>query len=430
MSNNKGNSKGGFQLWHLVNFFFGLIWPGMFYVLAQTYIMEITGSAADAGLVMGIIGLGALAAPVFGGLADRYRAHRPIQILAFSIAAVGIFIMGFAENEMFFMLAAILVGVGLSPGIMINNVYALASGLSKEAEAASVASLQRMMFIGQIVGGFAIAGLLQSGLSFKVLFAINAGVALICMLLAVFGARSVAARVAEVAAKRVEKANADAPAGKFSLGDIFKSTFGLVLLAIFLNHLGWTGIVGQYTNFFKGAFGIDPSVTSSVNSIAVLLSLVVIGFAGKWMGKSGPLPVASVGMALRVVLALALAAIGWALGGVSGALVLPLLVWTAFRLVNPLIELANPVLAARTAVGGATQAQALMTAAFALAIALGNFLNGQLAENFGWMALPWQTVVFCTLAFLVTHFGIRPRLKEGSNEPDPEMLLIAIEMDE
>lgn len=130
------------------------------------------------------------------------------------------------------------------------------------------------------------------------------------MLLAVFAARGIAACVAEVAVKRVEKANGAAPAGKFSLGDVFKSTFGLALLAIFLNHLGWTGVISQYTNFFKGAFGSDPSITSSVNSVAVLLSLVVIGFAGKWMGKSGPVPVASVGVVLRVVLALALAAIG------------------------------------------------------------------------------------------------------------------------
>lgn len=428
MSTNQ--DRGGFQLWHLINFFFGLIWPGMFFVLAQTYIMEVTGSAADAGLVMGMIGMGALATPVFGGLADRYRAHRPIQIIAFGMAAVGMLIMGFTQDEMFFVLAAILVGVGLSPGVTINNVYALASGLSKDAEAASVASLQRMIFLGQVLGGFAIAGLLQSGLSFEVLFAICAGVAVICLLLALFTARGAAARVADQAAKRVEKANEAAPPGKFSLGDLFKSTFGLALLAIFLNHLGWTGVVGQYTNFFNGAFGIDPSVTSSVNSIAVLLGLVVIGFAGKWMGKAGPVPVASVGMALRAALALALAAIGWAMGGASGALVLPLLVWTTFRLVNPLIELSNPVLAARTAVGGATQAQAVMSAVFALAISLGNFLNGQLAENFGWLALPWQTIVFCSLAFLVTYFGIRPRLKEGSNEPEPEMLLVTVEMDE
>ena len=61
MSNDTLNeTQGGFQPWHLINLFFGLMWPGMFFVLVQTYVLEVTGSAADAGLVMGIIGLGAL----------------------------------------------------------------------------------------------------------------------------------------------------------------------------------------------------------------------------------------------------------------------------------------------------------------------------------------------------------------------------------
>ena len=98
-------------------------------------------------------------------------------------------------------------------------------------------------------------------------------------------------------------------------------------------------------------------------------------------------------------------------------------------MLGPLIDMAYPVLAARTAVGGAAQAQAILTAALALAITIGNFLAGQLAENIGWLALPCQTVVFCSLAFLVIRFGIAPRLKEGSNVPDPEMLMAAIEMD-
>ena len=71
-----------------------------------------------------------------------------------------------------------------------------------------------------------------------------------------------------------------------------------------------------------------------------------------------------------------------------------------------------------------------MIASLALAGALGNLLSGQLAENIGWLALPWQTVVFCTLAFLVVRFGIAPRLGEGSNEPEPEMLLAVIKMEE
>ena len=424
--------QGGFQPWHLINFFFGLMWPGMFFVLVQTYVLEVTGSAADAGLVMGIIGLGALATPVFGGLADRYRAHRPAQVLAFSMIIAGILLMGFAQDRMFFVLAAILIGFGLAPGSMISNVYAVASGLSQEAEARTVASLKRMTFMGQILGGLAIAGLLFVDLPFQVLFLISAGVAAACLFLAWFTTRSVAAQVAELAGQRVEKAHKAAAPGKFSLGDILKSTFGLVLLAVFLNQQGWSGLFSQFINFFSGAFGITPSITSVVNSVAILINLFIIGWVGAWMGKAGPVPVASAGIGLRAALALALAAVGWAFGGTSGAIamVLPLLVWVALRQLIPLVGMSAPVLAARTAPGGAAQAQALLIAVFALSSAFGSLLSGQLAENVGWLALPRQTVVFCALAFLVVRFGIAPRLGEGSNEPEPEMLLMATEMEE
>ncbi len=418
---------GGFELWHLIAFFFGFLWPAMFYVLTQTYVLDVTGSAADAGLILGIMGMGALAAPIFGSLADRYRAHRPIQIFSLALAIVGILIMGFAQDTLFFTLAAIMVGVGLAPVAVINTVYVVAAGHSPEAEGRALGSIQRMMFLGVILGGFAIAWLLglqkQGVVAYSLLFALSAAVLSLALLLAIFATRKVAARVGEMAAKRAEKAITDAPPGKFSLSDMLKSTFGLGLLVIFLTHIGWIGVVGQYVNFLNGAFGIDPSISSSVNSIAVFLSLFVIGFTGKWLGKAGPVPVLTAGMVGRIIGALAFIAVGWALGGAPLAAILALIIWVGLRMINPFIEMGNPVLAARTAVGGAAQAQALMVAVFALAISLGNILAGQLAERVGWMALPWQTIIFIALGYLVMVFGVRPRLqKEGDNTPDPEML--------
>ena len=289
-----------------------------------------------------------------------------------------------------------------------------------------------MLFAGTIIGGFAVAGLLQlqkeGHLSWSTLFLICAGVVGLALLLTMFATREVAARVSELAVERAERAASEAPAGKFRLRDVFGSTFGLMLLVVFLNHLGWIGISGQYVNYLNGAFDIDRSLATSVNSVGVLLSLVVIGLVGKWIGEAGPVPALSTGILSRVVMAFALVVIGWLIGDESGAVALPLLVWIGLRMVNPFIELANPVLAARTSVGGAAQAQALMVAIIALAISLGNILNGQLAERVGWNALPWQTIKFCSLAFLVSHFAIRPRLPEGTNEPDPELLLVEREI--
>ncbi|HFQ93252.1 MAG TPA: MFS transporter [Anaerolineae bacterium] len=422
------SNEGGFELWYLISFFFGLLWPAMFYVLTQTYVLDVTGSAASAGLVLAIMGLGAVAAPVFGSLADRYRAHRPIQIFSLVLVIGGILIMGFAQDELFFTLAAIMVGVGLAPVSVINTVYVVAAGHSPEVEARVLGWVQRMTFAGVILGGFVIGGLLQlraqGVVSYATLFVICAAAMGVALLLAIFATRDVAARVAKLAAQRAEQANQEAPPGKFSLGEMLKSTFGLGMLVIFLVHVGWIGMAGQYVNFLNGAFGVNPAVASSVNSVAVFLSLFVIGFTGKWLGGAGPVPVLTAGMVGRAIGALAMLAVGWLLGGAGGtAVALALLVWVALRLINPFTEMGNPVLAARTALGGAAQAQAVMIAIFALAITVGNILAGQLAERIGWLALPWQTIIFSILAFLVIWFGVRPRLAAGDNKPDPEMLM-------
>ncbi len=428
-----GKRRGAFRSWHLINFFFGLLWPGMLYVLTQTFVLEVTGSAADAGLVMAMIGLGALATPVFGSLADRYRAHRPLQLVALALILGGILIMAFAADDIFFTLAAILVGVGLAPVATLSTVYVVAAGMDPEDEAAAMASLQRMTFIGSILGGFLIAGLLQlqqSGIvDYTALFLINAAIVAATFVLAFATTREPARIVAEVAARRsLEREQQVAEQGQ-SLGQLLRSPFGLTLLVVFLNHVGWVGMVGQFVNFLDGAFGIDRSITSSVNSLAMLASLPVIGIVGRWMGKAGPVPVLSVGTAGRVLGGGAMIALGWVLGGSGGAIALPLIVWVALRLVGPLTDLANPVLTARTTTGGAAQAQSATIAVFALALAVGNVIAGQIAERFGWAAVPWQTVFFTGLAFLVVTFWLRPQIPEGSNVAAPEDVLTEIELE-
>lgn len=180
---------GGFQPWYLMNLFSALLWPGVFAVLLQTYALKITGSAADTGLIMGIGGIGALLSPVFGNIADRYRAHRPLQILAWAIVATSIATLAFSVNEMVFLVAALCFGVGMAPAGMISTVYVVGAGLSQESESRAMGAFQRMYFVGSVLGGFMVAGLLRSGLSDTVMFLICAGIAVICLFLALFTTR-------------------------------------------------------------------------------------------------------------------------------------------------------------------------------------------------------------------------------------------------
>jgi hypothetical protein len=64
----------------------------------------------------------------------------------------------------------------------------------------------------------------------------------------------------------------------------------MTILAILLVYGGWQALNGQYSNYFYGAFGIEPELSASANSLGALLGIVTVGFFAKWLAKSGALP--------------------------------------------------------------------------------------------------------------------------------------------
>jgi len=66
------------------------------------------GSAADVGLVMAAISLGGLTAPLWGGLADRYRLHRWLLAGGCVVTALGMALLPFTTTR------AAWLGLGLS----------------------------------------------------------------------------------------------------------------------------------------------------------------------------------------------------------------------------------------------------------------------------------------------------------------------------
>lgn len=407
--------------WNLL--FFGLFWPGISAVLIPQYIVAVTGSAADAGVVMGIIGLGALLAPVFGHLNDAYDLHRATQVGGYAIVTAGLLLMGNAEDEMLFFVSASMIGIGLAGAALSNTVYITGGNLDPETEAKALSRNLLMLMGGAVLGGFLVAGLLQLDVEPSTLFAIVALIPATGFFLSILLTRQVAKRVRMVKELRSRDVQSEEP--RLAFRQVIVSAFGLTLLIVFLNHLGWSAIVQQYANFLEGAFGIDQSLSASVNSIAVGVSLVIVSATGRWAGRTSPVLPNSVGIGLRVGLAVGLLLVAALIDPVVASI--PLALWVGFRFANPLIEVTNPALAARTAPIGAAQAQAFLTVAFALAITVGSGLGGGVAEEFGWAAAPWVTVIACGLALLLSVFGLAPRLKGPTAEPVPSELVVAQE---
>jgi hypothetical protein len=65
----------------LISFLLAIVWVGIHPVLVPTFVISQTGSATDVALVLSLMSLGALAVPLLTGVADKYRAHREVQLI-------------------------------------------------------------------------------------------------------------------------------------------------------------------------------------------------------------------------------------------------------------------------------------------------------------------------------------------------------------
>jgi predicted MFS family arabinose efflux permease len=408
----------GFKVWFLGFLTINMVWVGIMPVLVPTYILEKTGSAAEVGVMMAIMALGALAVPMFTGSAEKYRSYRQIQLIAFVLMAAGFFLIGITERPLLFGLAALMTGAGMGGAHVFYTVYVVGGRYSKEAEALGLGWLNRTMVIGQFVGAALISGMLFVKLSFQLMFTITAGIVIIGLLIASVTTKSLAERVIEVSDQIAnEKTKMDEKPSRHHWHETLFSKFGLVLLAVFLTHAGWQALNGQYSNYFKGAFGIEPQLAASTNSIAALLTLAVIGVYAAWLAKSGPLSLFNFMSIGRTLGAFVLVALAFILGSNANTfMIIPLVVYLLMSLLRPLHDLSSASLAARTSPGGAAQAQGIMIVSISLAIAVGNLIGGEVAQNLGWMWVPAITAAMCGSAFLIGLYGRRYRPKPVPDE--------------
>jgi DHA1 family tetracycline resistance protein-like MFS transporter len=81
------------------------------------------GSAADVGLVMAAISLGGLTAPLWGGLADRYRLHRWLLAGGCVATALGIALLPFTITRAAWLGLALLQGLGVAGATTVANLF-------------------------------------------------------------------------------------------------------------------------------------------------------------------------------------------------------------------------------------------------------------------------------------------------------------------
>lgn len=389
-------SIGTFELWKLAQVAVGLVAIGGLMFLIPLAIVEQGGTPADAGAVVALAGALGLLGPFLGGFADRFRAYRMVQLGSLGLLSLSALVFSFATEELTWLVAAALLGVGMAGLSVANPTLVVGAGFDEEHQAKSLSLLQMSVPVGQVIGLAAVAGMSALGVSISVMFLVLAGIGAALTLVVAAVNKPAVERLANVPR---EAAPADAP--PVTLRAIFISQFGLVLGLTVLIFMSASAIEGQYPNYMQQAFDIDPSVSAGALSLIVLCMIPVFVLTGRWTARSGPRAPFIMSAVVRTGAGVLLLMLPKESG------VLALIVFGIIMLAHPLLELNAATLAATTSPIGAGPGQGAVGASLAVAAMLAAILAGWLANAAGFASLALITAITAAVASAIALVFLR-----------------------
>lgn len=377
-------SVGRYELWMLAQAALGFVAYGGVLFLIPLHVLAEGGTPADTGSVVALIGVLGLAGPFVGGIADRFGAYRSLQIGSLTLTGLAALMFAFAREPLMWLVAAGLLGLGMSGTVVINTTFVVGAGFDHDTQSRKLALLQLSLPAGQVLGLAAVSALANAGLTIRTMLIIMGTAGLLFTAGIAFLNRSAAQRVLSAAAPTTRP---EEPAPRASLRAVVLSQFGLTLLLTFLIFAGSEGIESQYASYMDAVFDIDAEVSAAALSVIMLITIPLYLVAGRWSAAFGP----------RVPFLVSAA--GRALAGL-GLLLLPGSAWTAALIlfaitmfVFPLFELTAAVLASKNSPIGQGAAQGGSMAAYAMGSIVGAIVAGWMADTYGFASLAWIALV-------------------------------------
>ncbi len=411
------SNESAFQLWMFSNVAVGAGFSAFVALLVPPYITQATGSASEAGVVMALMSLAAVAGPVFGGIADRYKAHRQVMVGGMVAMTLALLAFGVASGDSEFQIIdALIMGLGVAGVSAVAPVFIVSAGLSEALQARRLTAFSVAFPAGQVAGGMMLAAAAQAEWSFSQRFYLGTVILGICTVIVWFtsGAPSQAIVLDDESDDQDDDVDQTRRTG---IAGVLFSLFGLYVLVLILSSVASNGINSQIANILPNLYGIDETTTSSLISLAGLLNIALFFVAGKAMTKYGPLTPYLAGNVMRF----GGAAFLGLLGLMNDAPVL--LVAAAMQLLYqgaPFARLPQNVLAVRFAPIPSGQANGWVIAGSALGSFFGSLLGGWLADEVGFNAINWMGAVAAGAGVALLILVIAPinKSRYGDDEAD------------
>jgi MFS family permease len=354
------------QLWSVSQASIGIVqWIGIAILFGPT-ILERTGSGLLVGQAMLILGLSGLVAPMLGGLADKFHAHRPMLRFALlcHISALALLLYP-AQCDSYYWLIALLFGLGSNLLFVLNPTFAVKLNPNSSDKAKSLKLLFQLQMLGVVIAG-SVVGLMDL-LDYSTNLQISA---LLILDICCFTILCLNPPAPLPCHRSEADTHENATHGRTWL---LWLTF---IFTTFISMFVGSNMVEMGPLIINKGFSIELSNSAFGMALSALVTIFALVPAGKWMERHG-----SIGLWLLTVLINLIVGVSiWAMFGHSLLSLLPMSL-IIFSIINgawndislaALADELSPMTPAAT--------QGLVAAAISLGFAIGTFIVGWLFE--------------------------------------------------
>jgi MFS family permease len=374
--------------WFLAYACLGIVQGGMLPLLLPLS----AGGSAHAGTIVGVMNLAGMSAPFWGHLADRRRLHRKVLLTGLFAVLVPLLLMPAPLSLPVKAGLAAVLGLGFAAANTVANMF-IVEVRPREEWDARIGAFQALSGAGQVVG-LLIAGVI--GGRYALAFAFSAVLV------------ATALPIAWLTLRRVQlpipvprnATTAHPPVGgegwaaspqrlhhlptwqglRFAIREM-EMPFARLLLVWFLAFVAISAVLTMFPLALIRMFATPHSVPATTYAFAAAVSLGIYPVAAALAKKRGAALLLRIGLTLRTV-AIVLLAAAFAAG--FGGEPLALIGFVILVLVWPLLGVSGTTLAAQLATGEKGEALGLFNASSALAGAIGAFAGGWGMETFGY----------------------------------------------
>lgn len=403
------------ELWMVSNLAMGAATTAFLSLLVPPFVLAQTGSALRSGIVLAVVGLAAVSSPLWGKLADKHHAHRPLYLLSMIGMTLSFLILALdAGIDWYSPIFGILLGVSMAAQGTISSVFIIGADLPTHIKNRQITVTNLAMPLGQVVGAVAIALGQWAGFGYIGLFWLATIILAIFTVCTVIGIAKPVARLKEAEAKRQDSTAAQPEASTKKQDSSFRtvvmSTFGVFLLVVIVSSFSNNGMTSQIANIMPDVYGFTDMQTSALIALAGLLNLAVIGIFGKMMERTGPKTVYVIGSAIRFAGVLMMALVGLLASG--SALVLAAIAMQLAFQGSPISRLPGSLLVARLTPVGIAEANGYYYGASALGAFVGCLVAGFAADAMGFNAVNWVAAVTGAIALALLCLWMLPATKK------------------